>query len=61
LKIGWNYYGCIWDHIYDDSEKRWEDGHFINTSAVVNGILMQDEIIETKNSTYLLGVPATND
>lgn len=49
--------GRIWGDIYDDTEGRWEDGIFISTSVIEDSILMQDEVITTKYSTYLLGVP----
>lgn len=47
------YYG----HIYDDVKKRWWDGAFIHTSHCPYPNKKEGDIIETRNSTYLLGKP----
>ena len=45
----------IFGNIYNDTNKRWEDGTPIRTSKIVSGKFEEGEIITTSNSTYLLG------
>lgn len=45
---GLHYHG----QIYDDINKRWENGHRIVTSTVMSG--PDNDIITTRNSTYKL-------
>jgi hypothetical protein len=47
----------LWGNVYDDTRHRWPDGTHIHTSRVTNGIFKKGDIIETLNSTYLLGDP----
>lgn len=49
----------IWGDIYEDEKKRWADGHSIKTSAIVSNMdnLKEGSIVDTKNSTYILGKP----
>lgn len=50
----------IWGYIYDDSRGRWPEGTWIHTSGTANCGFMEGDVIETRNSVYLLGVPANN-
>jgi len=47
--------------LYDDVHKRWEDGLFIHTSGIrytdTPEAPSQGDVVLTRNSTYLLGVP----
>jgi len=45
----------IYGEIYADPDKRWKEGKFIKTSLVMQGKLRVGELIQTKNSVYLLG------
>ena len=45
----------IYGHLYDDVHKRWENGYYIHTSGILNRKLAEGDIVNTKNSTYLLG------
>ena len=46
-------YGCL----FDDPNNRWFNGQFIHTSGIKNRKCAQGDIVETRNSKYLLGVP----
>ena len=45
----------IWGDIYDDVHERWVDGTPIHTSGIVEREVKEGDIVETLNSTYLLG------
>jgi len=45
----------IWGDIYDDVHKRWIDGTRIHTSGIRESEVKEGDIVETLNSTYLLG------
>lgn len=45
----------IWGSIYEDVRERWPDGTHIHTSNVCIGDIKEGGVIETLNSTYLLG------
>ena len=51
---------CAYGEIHDDIHERWENGHRIRTSTVIeaNREPKEGDIIKTRNSTYLLGKPA---
>ena len=43
--------------IVGDTKGRWEDGHWIRTSAIMSSVvnLKEGDIIQTRNSNYILG------
>jgi hypothetical protein len=56
-------YSVLWGHIYDDIHERWPNGESIHTSHI-EGVrdmdLQEGMVVQTKNSTYLLGKPLTS-
>lgn len=60
---GWRYdvmYHVLWGYLYEDVNKRWEDGQYIHTSTLQIKIddiptLKEGDVVHTRNSTYLLG------
>lgn len=53
-----DHYPMIWGQIYGDNRKRWPDGTMIHTSAIPNLSklsLLPGDLVDTLNSTYLLG------
>lgn len=55
----WHMLGnCICGNLYDDPDKRWKKGEYVRTSLVRDSIesLKPGDIVQTKNSRYLLGV-----
>lgn len=56
---GWWFDGVVmYGSIYGDTRGRWNDGHPIHTSYVTSdGPYAEGEVIQTKNSRYLLGKP----
>lgn len=42
-------------NIYNDIRNRWEDGTHIHTSGVKNSWFEEGDLIDTRNSIYLLG------
>lgn len=50
------FYGKINGDIYDDTKNRFVDGTNVTTSTINNcEIIAEGQIIETRNSVYLLG------
>lgn len=47
----------VWGYIKDDKLERWEDGAQIHTSGIKNRSFTEGDIVTTRNSKYLLGVP----
>jgi hypothetical protein len=49
--------GLIWGFIFDDKKKRFKDETWIHTSTILSKKedIKEGNIIETKNSKYLLG------
>ena len=45
----------MWGYIYDDVHERWVDGTPIHTSGILEREVKEGDIVETQNSTYLLG------
>jgi len=54
--------GIVWGHVFGDSRRRFRDGTFIHTSGVIvaNHALIEGEVIQTRNSRYLLGTPVAS-
>jgi hypothetical protein len=54
----WVLGSIIWGEIHDDKKKRWEDGHFVQTSTITSdkSEIKKGAVISTNNSKYLLGV-----
>jgi hypothetical protein len=50
--------GGISGFIYADKKRRFFDNDFVYTSKVVEGELSPYNVVQTRNSTYLLGKPA---
>ena len=51
-------FNMMWGHIYGDIHKRFYDGAFIHTSSLKHPVKTEHkegDIIQTRNSTYLLG------
>lgn len=56
----WFYDGVmVWGNLYEDTKQRWYDGVHIHTSAVLTDrmYIKEGEVIQTRNSRYLLGKP----
>ena len=49
----------IWGNLHDEDAmtQRWTDGSRIHTSAIKNRSIKSGDIVQTRNSTYLLGKP----
>ena len=45
----------IWGHVYEDIHGRFRNGAFIHTSGIKNRAVKEGDIVQTRNSTYLLG------
>lgn len=48
----------IWGVVEGDLLKRFQDGDIIHTSGIKNRKVFEGDIVETRNSKYLLGKPA---
>jgi len=44
--------------LYEDRYGRWIDGTFIHTSGILNRACKEGDVVETRNSKYLLGKEA---
>ena len=49
----------VWGHCYDDVHERFFDGQLIHTSGIRIRPLKEGDVVETRNSTYLLGKQLT--
>ena len=47
----------IYGECYEDEKGRFPDGSFIHTSKVIPKKYKEGDVVETLNSTYLLGKP----
>ena len=47
----------IWGNIYEDNDGRWADGYFIHTSGILHRKVSEGDVVQTRNSSYLLGKP----
>lgn len=47
----------IYGDMYDDNNNRFKDGTAVRTSSIKQRPVSEGDIVETKNSTYLLGKP----
>lgn len=47
----------IFGRIFDDSEGRFNDGDYIYTSDFKDRELKEGDVVQTRNSRYLLGKP----
>ena len=55
-------HNVLWGNIYDDIHNRWGDGRHIHTSDLKSDnpkSFKEGDIIETRNSSYLLGKART--
>lgn len=53
-------FNVIWGHVHNDIEGRFVDGTLIHTSSLKHSskqVHKEGDIINTQNSTYLLGKP----
>lgn len=51
-------HNIVWGDLYEDTRGRWREGQHIHTSWVqshIEGQAREGDVIETLNSTYLLG------
>lgn len=51
----WGDYMIVWGRVYGDTKKRFRDGFRIHTSYFPKRELKEGDVIQTKNSTYVLG------
>lgn len=49
----------IWGNVEGDKNNRFEDGMTIHTSGIKNRKVSEGDIVQTRNSKYLLGVKAS--
>lgn len=47
----------IYGDMYDDERNRFDDGTRVNTSTTSQTEFKEGDIVETRNSSYLLGKP----
>lgn len=47
----------IWGNVYEDVHERFPDGFFIHTSGIKHRKVSEGVVVETRNSSYLLGKP----
>ena len=45
----------LWGHVFDDVRKRFVDGEWIHTSGTANRDFKEGDIVQTRNSVYILG------
>ena len=53
-------FNVIWGHIHNDVHHRWIEGTLIHTSTLKHPkaqVHKEGDVIQTRNSTYLLGKP----
>ncbi len=51
----------VWGSVFDDVHKRFFDGQRIHTSGIKSRPLKEGDVVETRNSTYLLGKQREED
>lgn len=51
----------IWGEVFEDVNRRFPQGKFIHTSGIKHRRCSEGDIVETRNSTYLLGKPKENN
>ncbi len=52
------FFGCIYGELYNDPTKRFKEGGKVKTSTLQNPVkkYKEGDIVETMNSSYLLGI-----
>ena len=51
----------IWGDLYGDGLRRWRNGQRIHTSGILHREVKEGDVVQTRNSTYLLGKEFEND
>ena len=47
--------GVLWGNLFNDTRQRWEEGAYIHTSYVKAQVFNEGDVVQTLNSSYLLG------